>query len=158
MNRSFLILLIVLTGTGIALGITLGARSDDPAATESAAQWVPQSLPTDYSVSKDRFLQELFASKLFPAPYADQSAAPSEEGTNEDEPDQAAFPPILSAAKIDGEFKLQIRMPDGTLLNAGANDTLPGEWIVREITLDKVVAEQDGRIEVFDLTASEPPA
>ena len=158
MNRSFLILLIVLTGAGIALGLVFGTRSDGPAATESAAQWVPQSLPTDYTVSKDRFLQELFASKLFPAPYADQSAAPSDEATNAGEPDQLAFPPILSAAKIDGEFKLQIRMPDGTLLNAGANDTLPGDWIIKEITLNKVVAEQDGEVRVIDLNAGEPPA
>jgi len=151
-------LLLALAGIGAALGFVSGSRSADAAASGIAAQWVPQSLPIDYSVSKDRFLQDLFGSKLFPQPYSDQSVTPDGEVTDTDEPGQAAFPPILSAAKIDGEYKLQIRMPDGAILNAGANDTLPGDWIIREITLDKVVAEQDGIIEVFDLTASEPPA
>ncbi|WP_341197815.1 hypothetical protein [Hyphomonas chukchiensis] len=158
MNRSILVLLLFLMAFGVLLGFVSGSRSSDLAATQNEVEWSSSPLPVDYSASKGRFLQDLFASKLFPEPYSNQTVAEADVSAEAADPGHAAFPPIMSAARIDGEYKIQVRMPDGSIESIGANDTLPGDWIIKQVSLDKVVAEQDGETKVIDLVTPEPPA
>ena len=158
MNRSSLVLLLFLVAFGVLLGFVSGSRSGGLAATSNDVEWSPPPLPVDYSASRGRFLQDLFASKLFPEPYSSQVVAEGDPAAEAADPGRAAFPPILSAARIDGAYKIQVRMPDGSIMSIGANDTLPGDWIIKQVSLDKVVAEQDGETKVIDLVTPEPPA
>ena len=67
------------------------------------------------------------------------------------------FPLVLSAARIDGEFKIQVRMAGGEIINAGVGHSLPGDWLITQLSLDSITASQAGEAFTIDLTHPEAP-
>ncbi len=62
-----------------------------------------------------------------------------------DEIDDAA-PRIAGAWNIGGEIAVSVHGLDETLIKAGVGDALPGGWVIKDASLDRIVVERNGEI------------
>ena len=72
------------------------------------------------------------------------------ENAPEEDENVAGVPRIAAAWTKDGRITLSIESGDSAYISAGIGDTLPGGWVVKDATLDRVTVERNG--ETVELT------
>ncbi len=154
MIRAALFLLAV----GAVLGFLLDRGKTGVEVSERVDRWESPVPPVDYQQSSDRFRQSLFDGGLFPAPISSQAVVAVDARAGESGVNRPSFPLVLSTARIDGAYQVQLRLPDGEIVSAGVGHELPGDWVVTEVSLNSVSAAQDGDAFTIDLSNQDVPS
>ena len=72
------------------------------------------------------------------------------ETTPEENNNNSGAPRIAATWTTDGRITLSFETDDNAYITAGIGDTLPGGWVVKDATLDRVTVERNG--ETVELT------
>lgn len=116
----------------------LAAGGGGGAANNNRTSWSLMDRP----VSGDAERMTLYAALLATEHFGQASA--STAGADDAENESA---PLIAASFVkDGEISFSFYGLDEAFITAGIGDSLPGGWVIKDASLEKVIVERNGEI------------
>ncbi len=138
--RPFLISLAALVGVG-ALAGWLAAGGGVGAIGKDQTPWSLTDRPALGDAERLKVYAALMATNHFGA-----ARIAADNGADDGDEDSTG-PQIAGAAVIDGNITVSFHNAgENKLITAGVGDVLPGGWVIKDATLERVIVERNGDI------------
>ena len=143
MRAFFTAALIATVAGGLAGGLAAAGAGRNVQTTK--APWTEPTPPQSAAEDEQRLYEQLMATNHFgeaSSAAIDQIAAASDGGVPP--------PPRIAATTLkDGKIAVTVYAPGDGIVTVGVGDTLPGGWVVKEASLDRItIALDDQNLEI----------
>jgi len=136
-------------------GLVAGRPAGALASGAEDSVWRDPAAPFHNETLRRDVVSVLAESKLFGAAYDDDLLAGDIASEAEAQDAAAPFPPIQSAALLDGEPVVYLVVDDRVIATV-PGDTISGDWEIIAVSLKNVRAAQGGAEQVFPIFPAEP--